>query len=74
MTRLITRPSGTWELLGDDQPVARDPDPWYWVAMQRRGGWRWYSGVVRVPPKSADEEELVPQLEEVVRTCREVWK
>lgn len=45
---------------------------WCWCALRRIGGWRIYSGVMPVPP-SADDDELVPAVEEVVRGCREVW-
>ncbi len=73
--RRISRPSGEWELLGEDRPCAVvDGVSWYWCALRKIGGWRIYSGVVRVPPRSADPDELVPQLREVVRTAKAVWK
>jgi hypothetical protein len=71
--RLVERPSGTWEVLGEDRPCARDEDGvWYWCALRRVDTWPIYSGVVRVPPRTADLDELMPQLEDVVRCCREM--
>lgn len=72
--RHISRPSGEWEIIGPDEVIARTADgTWYWVALRRVGDWRWHSGAVRVPPQTAPEEQLVPELEEVVRTARASW-
>lgn len=72
--RTLTRPSGTWEVIGEDRPCATDDGgAWYWVALQRVGAPRIYSGVVRVPPRLASDEELAPQLAEVVDQCRRWW-
>jgi hypothetical protein len=39
--RRIDRPSGTWELLGDDVPCATvDGVRFYWCALRRIGAWR----------------------------------
>ena len=73
-SRILQRKSGTWELLGSDERCAFiDGVEYYWCALRRGGGWRWYSRVVRLPPQRAPEHELIPQLEEVVRTCRALW-
>lgn len=71
--RLLKRPSGTWELIGDRSRCAHaDGVDWYWCALRRVGGPpRIYNGVIRRPPLTADEGELVPELEEVVRRCRQ---
>ena len=44
------------------------------VALRRVDRWRGYSGVAQAPPQSAPADETMPQLEEVVRACREVWQ
>jgi hypothetical protein len=72
--RTNTRPSGTWQLIGDDRPCAQDDGgEWYWVALHRLGAPRIYSGVVRVPPVTATEEELQAELAQVVEICRRWW-
>jgi hypothetical protein len=71
--RLLERPSGTWELLGEDRPCATIAGVvWYWCALRRVGHWRIYSGVMPVSPAAADDE-LAAGLEAVVGRCREVW-
>jgi hypothetical protein len=71
--RILERASGTWELIGDAQPCARDHGGvWYWCALRKVGAWPVHSGVVRVPPLSAELEALVPELDVVVRRSREL--
>lgn len=62
MTRFIERPSGTWELtyerdpIGGQQSIARGDAKW-WIGFRRGEGSRWYSGLITVDP-DVDSEEL----------------
>jgi len=74
VTRFVERPSGTWEIAYELEPIGgrmalERGNPTWWVGLRRTDRHRWYSGVIPVDP-DVDSEELFAAIGELVENAR----
>jgi hypothetical protein len=70
--QVIERPSGRWELLGEEKRAAElERGPVWHVYFRRIGRSRIHSGAIEVTPLTAAHDELAPQLASVKQSNEE---